>query len=130
MTVVPEEDENFTQTKKEESKKESEFDNVVNEIVDGRDELDDLDGEDMYNTAFSNKNQAYGAFTFVGDGDNMAADTSKMDSFERVKEYLEEELGTETLNKAYPILRDFGDDILFDEKTELLVKRLSPIINR
>jgi hypothetical protein len=38
---------------------------------------------------------------------------SKMTDIESVRDYLECELGEETLMKVYPILRDFGDDILF-----------------
>lgn len=41
---------------------------------------------------------------------------SKMNSVENVKEYLEAEIGKQKLNQCYPILRDFGDDILFEEK--------------
>ena len=81
----------------------SEFDKVVNEVAD-RDDPDDFDeelGKD---------------FTFV-DGEIAPDLASKMQSIEHIREYLEQELGEETLMQAYPVLRDFGDDILFEEKT-------------
>ena len=47
-----------------------------------------------------------------------------MQSIESVRQYLEVELGEECLMKAYPILVSFGDDILFEDKTDLLVEKL------
>ena len=53
-----------------------------------------------------------------------------MESVDNVKEYLELELGQDKLNKIYPILRDFGDQILIEENQELLIKALSPYLTR
>lgn len=51
------------------------------------------------------------------DGTPKASDIeSKMNNVESVKQYLTDEIGKDKLNKCYPILRDFGDDILFEEK--------------
>lgn len=50
---------------------------------------------------------------------------SKMTDIESVRDYLENELGEETLMRVYPILRDFGDDILFVEKTNKLCKKVA-----
>ena len=63
---------------------------------------------------------ALASFTFM-DGSAMPEDlVSKMQDIEGVRAYLEYELGDETLMNVYPFLKDFGDDILFVEKTDLL----------
>jgi hypothetical protein len=41
---------------------------------------------------------------------------SKLSSVERIREYLESELGIDILIKIYPIIKSFGDDILFMDK--------------
>ena len=43
---------------------------------------------------------------------------------------MEGELGKDTLYRAYPILRDFGEKILFEEYFEDLVEKLEGIIER
>lgn len=43
-------------------------------------------------------------------------DTSKLGSVEQIREYLEKELGLDTFMKIYPVIKAFGDDILFSEK--------------
>lgn len=53
---------------------------------------------------------------------------SKMNSVENVKEYLENEIGAEKLKKCYPILCDFGDDILFEDKIPQLEKKISHLL--
>jgi hypothetical protein len=40
-------------------------------------------------------------------------DTSKLGSIEAIKEYLESDLGIDIFVKVYPIIKQFGDDILF-----------------
>jgi len=52
-------------------------------------------------------------------------DTSKLGSVEQIREYLEKELGLDTFMKIYPILKAFGDDILFSEKVPELKQKLS-----
>lgn len=47
-----------------------------------------------------------------------------LDSITAIRDYLENELGQDRLYKAYPVLRDFGDDILFEEKSAELIERL------
>jgi hypothetical protein len=37
---------------------------------------------------------------------------SKLSSVERIREFLEQELGIDKLKKVHPILKSFGDDIL------------------
>lgn len=55
--------------------------------------------------------------TFVG-GANPAPDddTSKLSSVEQIREYLEGEIDVNVLKKVYPIIKGFGDDILFADK--------------
>lgn len=43
-------------------------------------------------------------------------DTSKLGSVEQIREYLEKELGLDTFMQIYPVIKAFGDDILFSEK--------------
>lgn len=65
-----------------------------------------------------------------GQGDaNQDMDLSKLSSVERIKEYLESELGEETLIKLYPIIKSFGDDILFADKIPELKDKLKHIIS-
>ena len=47
---------------------------------------------------------------------------SKLCSVERIREYLEAELGTDLLKKVHPIIKEFGDDILFTDKIQDLKK--------
>ena len=63
------------------------------------------------------------------DGEQMPrAISKKLNNISSIRDYLEEEIGQDRLYQAYPILRDFGDDILFEEKTPELVKKLSGIL--
>ena len=82
--------------------------------------------EDQYETTIQKKEE-FDQFTFIGEGINLA---NNMESVENVREYLELELGKDKLNKIYPILRDFGDQILIEENQELLIKALSPYLTR
>lgn len=52
-----------------------------------------------------------GEFTFVKNQTNqlMKDSESRMYSIEYVREYLENEIGEDTLLKVYPILMDFSD---------------------
>lgn len=52
-----------------------------------------------------------------------------MHSIEHVREYLEEEIGEETLMKVFPILLDFGDDIHLEENTGRLADRLKHLMS-
>jgi hypothetical protein len=51
--------------------------------------------------------------TFMGAGEEKDVEVS---SVEQIKGYLEKELGGETLSKVLPIIKSFGDDILFVDK--------------
>ena len=65
------------------------------------------------------------------DGQQMPREVSKkLGSIASIRDYLEAEIGQERLYQAYPVLRDFGDDILFEEKAEILVERLSHVLSR
>lgn len=71
-------------------------------------------------------------FTFMGGADknelvqNELA--SKMNSIEHVREFLEAEIGEETLIKVYPLLLDIGDDVFYEENADLLVSRLKHLM--
>ena len=76
--------------------------------------------------------QGLQAATFMDRGGNgqQAADLdmSKLDTVEKIREYLEAELGVETLVKVYPIIKEFGDDILFMDKIQELKSKLAHLI--
>lgn len=75
-------------------------------------------------------------FTFIPgsnekDGDSPTqpeVDMSKLASVEQIREYLETELGIDLLMKIYPIIKAFGDDILFMDKMQDLKDQLKPHI--
>ena len=54
----------------------------------------------------------------------------KLGSIASIRDFLEDELGQERLYQAYPVLRDFGDDILFEEKSDDLVAKLSHVLTK
>ena len=76
-------------------------------------------------------------FTFVGGGSNALqaaapkkkAEPKSLDSITAIRDYLEAELGQDRLFAAYPVLRDFGDDILFEEKTADLIAKLEFVMS-
>ena len=53
-------------------------------------------------------------------------DMSKLSSVEQIREYLESELGADKLKKVHPIIKGFGDDILFMDKLQDLKQQLAP----
>jgi hypothetical protein len=53
---------------------------------------------------------------------------SKLSSVEQIREYLESELGADKLKKIYPIIKSFGDDILFMDKLQDLKSQLKPYL--
>jgi hypothetical protein len=77
------------------------------------------------------------ALTFIGDSDDFGdkndqvedLDLSKLSSVERIKEYLESELGSETVSKLLPIIKAFGDDILFVDKISELKDQLAHLLS-
>ena len=54
--------------------------------------------------------------TFKPEKKDDDVDVSRLCSVEQIREYLEKELGIDTLMKIYPIIKEFGDDILFADK--------------
>lgn len=73
-------------------------------------------------------------FTFMGGANNnedkaYMDQLSKFTSVEQYRDFLEKELGEDKLMAAYPLLRDFGDNILFFEKTPELEKILSNVLS-
>lgn len=57
------------------------------------------------------------AGTFMGKKPvDQGPDMSKLDTIEKIRDYLETELGVDKLMKIYPIIKSFGDDILFMDK--------------
>lgn len=67
--------------------------------------------------------------TFLAKSQNSGdVDMSKLNSVERIREYLEDELGTEKLQAVYPIIKSFGDDILFMDKMQDLKAQLEHLL--
>ena len=62
-------------------------------------------------------------------GDKIDDDLGKYNSTDRIKLYLEEEIGQELLSKAHPILKEFGDDILYENNIPLVVDKLQGILS-
>mmetsp|Transcript_38722 Transcript_38722/g.38271 ORF Transcript_38722/g.38271 Transcript_38722/m.38271 type:complete len:271 (+) Transcript_38722:568-1380(+) len=61
-------------------------------------------------------------------GEKIDHDLETYNTFDRIKEYLEEEIGEEILTKAHPILKEFGDDILYEKNIPKVVEKLSGIV--
>ena len=58
-----------------------------------------------------------------------AENIDKLSSIERIREYLESELDKSTLEKIYPIIKDFGDDILLQDKMPEIKESLKHLIS-
>jgi len=128
MSIVKEseasEEESF-KNKKEHLDKQ--FDEIINKAtVENRDDFDDDSESDSDNDleerdVSAGQRNKMADFTFMG-GEELQSDlASKMDSIENIREYLEIELGESVLLKAYPILKDIGESILFTENQESVV---------
>jgi hypothetical protein len=61
-------------------------------------------------------------------GQNEDLDLSKLSSVEQIKEYLGSELGKDTLDKILPIIKAFGDEILFVDKLPELKDQLAHLL--
>jgi len=116
----------------------SEFDEVIDQVLEEnkqgfrRDDLSDDDDDELAPDRLSGN--PLKDFTFVGGNFTMAPkvqreDPKKLDSITAIRDYLETELGQERLYQAYPILRDFGDDILYEEKTAELIEKLEFVMS-
>lgn len=62
-------------------------------------------------------------------GEKIDEDLSRYNSIERIKEYLTDEIGQDLLNKAHPILKEFGDDILYENNIPLVIDQLDGILS-
>ena len=67
--------------------------------------------------------------TFLAKSMNADVDMSKLGSIEKIREYLENELGSHLLIKVYPIIKAFGDDILFMDKMQDLKEKLKHLLS-
>lgn len=67
--------------------------------------------------------------TFLAKSMNADVDMSKLGSIEKIREYLENELGSHLLIKVYPIIKSFGDDILFTDKIPELKNQLKHLLS-
>jgi hypothetical protein len=70
-------------------------------------------------------------FTFMANDPNSAYvfdQISRFTSVEQYRDFLEKELGEERLMQAYPLLKEFGDNILFFERAPELERILSGIL--
>lgn len=68
-----------------------------------------------------------GEFTFTSPNLPVAVE-SRMYGIEHVREYLEKEIGENTLMKVFPILLNSSDEILSDGGTEVLEERLKHLL--
>ena len=109
----------------------SEFDDVIDQVLEenknaGR--RDDLTDDDDDLAPDRTEVNPLKDFTFVGGSMDLMAkpkqQPKKLDSITAIRDYLESELGQDRLYQAYPVLRDFGDDMLYEEKTAELVEKL------
>eukprot|EP00347_Sterkiella_histriomuscorum_P017105 403350648 len=113
---------------------------VLDEEQDDRDDFDDdatdasSQQDDAQSAQVDVKNPfSHGInnnFTFAqgGNDDLLGQEISKFTSVEHLRDYLETELGEEKIMKAYPILKEFGDNIFFQEKTDELKELLKGIL--
>jgi len=104
------------------------------------DETKNAKHQDSLNYSLSLAPGAYGgganALTFIGGGDgignmkgaNEDLDLSKLSSVEQIKEYLGSELGKDVLDKILPIIKAFGDDMLFVDKLPELKEQLAHLL--
>ena len=120
----------------------SEFEEIVDKVLaDNRDPFapirrDDLsdgdDDEDQLEEPARGGNPLKD-FTFVGGDMTLVPKKTKpaknLDSISAIRDYLENELGQQRLYQAYPVLRDFGDDILFEEKSAELIEKLEFVMS-
>mmetsp|Transcript_26906 Transcript_26906/g.41002 ORF Transcript_26906/g.41002 Transcript_26906/m.41002 type:complete len:160 (+) Transcript_26906:3487-3966(+) len=65
--------------------------------------------------------------SFSGGGGGEAE--SRLGSIEQIREYLEGEIGIDLLMKVYPIITEFGDDILFADKVPELKDQVSHLLS-
>ena len=63
-------------------------------------------------------------------GEKIDEDLTRYNTIERVRDYLEQEIGEEILSKAHPILKEFGDDILYENNIPLVIRKLEGILSR
>jgi len=127
LSLVREESQDDTKSNWYKDPKSYERDNLSDSDEDGegQEEEDKVDFTQSFGRPMSENPMKN--FTFM-DGEQMPRNVSKkLNSISSIRDYLESELGEERLWQAYPVLRDFGDDILFEERTPDLVQKLSHI---
>lgn len=56
-------------------------------------------------------------------------DLEKYNNVERIKDYLEIEIGKDVLEKAHPILKELGDDILYEQNIPDVIDKLKGILS-
>ena len=66
--------------------------------------------------------------SYLGNIDRAPVDMSKLDTIEKIRDYLERELGVDTFLQVYPIIKECGDDILFIDKIGELKESLKHIL--
>ena len=98
-------------------------------MSDSDDDLEDQEESKEVKHDFSKRMD----FTFMGSEEEQRKQkeiAKKIKSIQDIRKFLEEKLGQETLYKAYPVLRDFGEKILFEEYFEDLVEKCDGILTR
>lgn len=141
MPAIAEESEteypSFSQKLPKFGREDSEFDQVIDSVLAQNRDKSPMRRDDLSDDSDISPSAAGGNplkdFTFVGGGGGFDLKPRKPekvpDSITAIRDYLEGELGERRLYQAYPILRDFGDDILFEEKTAELIEKLAHIMS-
>ena len=135
----------FTALKASEPKVE-ELPDISNDDKDDREDFDFIEAEETKRKAekaYENVSEAQMKnLTFGGGvgiqlsgenkviGEKIDEDLTRYNTIERVRDYLEQEIGEEILAKAHPILKEFGDDILYENNIPLVIRKLEGILSR
>ena len=134
-TIKEDPDNEFTMSRKKRSEMASAASSVaspsahdgVSTAVEDEPDREDISGLDE--SVEQSSVDASKMLTFAGRAPTLEDEMlSKNTTLESIREYLEGELG-ERIVKAYPVLREFGDNIFYDEKTVELVKQLDGLLS-
>ena len=118
-------------------KMDSEFENAVESVLADnkpvaqapfrKDDLSDDDDDDIQPSAQGGN--PLKDFTFVGQFNApVEKKPDSIDSIGAIRDYLERELTKKRLLLAYPVLRDFGDNIFLEEYQDELVEKLAFVL--
>ena len=113
-----------------------ELPSITEEEAEDREDLDDITPESAEEEA-KMKSVTFGGINEVmkdskdaqENGAKIDHDLEEYNTYERIKEYLENEIGEEILTKAHPILKQFGEDILYENNIPEVTEKLKGILS-